>query len=196
MITIISLIMVLIALVWVRPRPTLRVVSATTQLSSQKLIDDFADGAEEEEPERSVTESTPGTVSVRLVVAGEQPTKPQVDKRDTSRIIRLAAAHVVKRIGLPKRTEANVMVARRLVVEYLETIKDLRTTHYLRIVPLAVELAFIPTRYDIAARDLAACAQAQENREAFDIDRAAVRPGWGPFGLFGRKRYSVRPPMA
>lgn len=115
-------------------------------------------------------------------------------KWERSRLVRQAAAHVRAKVGLMKRTSANAMVARKLVCEFLDELKDLRKSHHVAIVPYAVELAFVPTVYDLEARDMAGCEEWAWRREQHDADREVVRGGWW-FGWFGRK-ITTKPPVA
>lgn len=147
---------------------------------------------EDDDGDDPVREPT-GPVSVRVQVAG---VVRKDDISDRARVVRRAAACVRAKIGLPKRSEANYLVVRKLVVEYLETIPDLRKVHYLKIVPLAVELVFVPTKYDIEARDFAGSSFVVERRADYHADRAVEVQGWGPWGLFGRKRAVTYQPSA
>lgn len=126
--------------------------------------------------------------------AGELP-KGGKPISETSRVVTRAVAYVRNKVGLLKRSDANAMMARRLVVEYLDTIKSLRHSHQMAIVPIAVEMCFLPSCYDIQARDIAGSRQFRERRDAYDADRAYIG-GWGPLGIFGRRRVVTKSPAA
>jgi len=179
------------AATWVKPRAQVRRVSKSVEKRSRKVISSFETEALDEDPEDTGCPQEPGDVRVRITVGGALP-KPS-PRFERSKIVRLAAAHVRAKVGLLKRTEANMMVARKLVNEFLEDRKDLRKTHWLAIVPLAVELAFVPTIYDIEARDMAGTLEWSGRREAYAADRV-VAQGWGPWGLFGRREVRTAPP--
>ncbi len=82
-----------------------------------------------------------------------------------------------------------------MVVEFLDSIKDMRHTHQMAIVPLAVEMCFVASRYDVLARDMAGSRFVVDRKAAFEADRAHMR-GWGPLGVFGSRRVITKPPPA
>lgn len=185
-----------LAAVWVSPRAPLRPVPVSAEKKAAKVIRAYELSALEEDPDEEPTNLETGEVRVQLRVGGVPRPRESGAIGSSARVVRRAAAHVRAKIGLPKRTEANVLVARKLVTEYLEGLPDLRQLHYLQIVPLAVELAFIPTVYDIEARDIAASMAAVSRREAYGDTRYTIMPGWGPWGLFGRRRVVTTGPSA
>lgn len=110
------------------------------------------------------------------------------------RVVVRAVAHVRAKIGLPKRTLANEMVVRRLVSEFLKEL-GVRPTHQLAITPIAVEMAFVPFKADIFARDVAASMPVAVAREAYSVDRVVGRRSIMDY-LLGRPghRWVTRPP--
>jgi len=71
-------------------------------------------------------------------------------------------AHVVKsKMGLPKATEANRMVALELVSKELLA-RHVRKCDVYKFQPLAVDLVFMPTKYDVTA---ARCRDSRQYRE-------------------------------
>lgn len=167
-----------------------RQITSQVEKRAVALIREFeSDAIDDEGGEGEVVPK--GEVRVKLVVGGAANPKKQSFER--SRMVRTAAAHVRAKVGLMKRTAANVMVARKLVQEFLDGVTDLRKAHYIAIVPYAVELAFVPTIYDIEAADFAGTSDWSERRESLAADRV-VWVGRGPFGLFGRREVRTRPP--
>lgn len=173
---------------WSLPRGQYRPVSKGAEKRAGKMARDWETDAVCDEEETGVGE---GEVKVRLAVGGVA--RKEVPTLERSKLVRRAAAHVRAKVGLLKRNAANSMVVRKLVCEFLDDIKDLRKTHYLAIVPYAVELSFVPTFYDIDARDMAATADWTGRREQHDAERV-VEVGRGLFRLFGRRVVRTMPP--
>jgi len=167
------------------PRSSDRHVSAGALKKARVLAKQFEEDSGDSDAEEADDVVEP---------AGETVKNPTKDL-DKSKLVRLAAAHVRAKVWLLKRNQANAAVVRKLVCDFLDGRKDLRKTHYLRIVPYAVELAFIPTIYDIEARDFAASADWVERRDEYDADRV-VEAGVGLFGLFGKTIRRTKPPVA
>jgi hypothetical protein len=76
------------------------------------------------------------------------PTRPRVRRNLTN----LAAIEARNKLGLRVRTTANELAAYREVRKYLEA-RGVRISHIQRMMPIAVELAFTPTVFEIAAAE-------------------------------------------
>jgi len=138
-----------------------------------------------------------GYVSVRLSVAGSCGSLVSMTPRGLacSKPVLDAAAFVRCKIGLPKDNEANRLVVRRLVSEYLSELKDLRNGQRMLMEPIAVMLAFQPTSADVFARDLEASAELTLRRDDYRAVRYHHEDGWWAriaewpgLGVFGRQR--------
>lgn len=70
-----------------------------------------------------------------------------------SKAARRAAAHVRSKIGLPKMSEANRLVAGRLIRDFLSD-SGVRPSHIVAIEPIALFLVFLPRREDILGKQL------------------------------------------
>lgn len=110
----------------------------------------------------------------------ERPIRVEDCARPTGRSLaaRRAAAYVRSKIGLPKRTEANRLVAGRLIRDYL-TEQGVRPSHIVVIEPIALYLVFKPNQSDILGRQLDASAIAHEAREEYGRDWfSRIGKGW------------------
>lgn len=86
-----------------------------------------------------------------------------------SRAARRVAAKVRAKLGLPKRTEANRLVAGRMIRDELVEL-GVRPSHIMRIEPIALYLVFKPIEEDILGRQLDASAVAGAARAEFGTD--------------------------
>lgn len=89
------------------------------------------------------------------------------------RIARAAAMEVKAKVGLLKDTEANNLVAGRIIRDYLKE-RGLRPSHIAQIAPIATVLALMPMRADVEARKMRATAQAYERGEEYYGDWVSV----------------------
>lgn len=176
--TLTILAVILFSIFWVGKRRTVRMIDANTEWQGKVAIAELD----------NIVDDDGGPLG-----PGDYPVSGRMTA--SSRIVQRAVAAVRNKVGLLKRNEANSLVVRKLVVEYLDSLPDLRKTHQLAIVPLAVELSFVPTKYDIMARDIAGSRAAVERREDYGADRA-YSLGWGPLGLLSRRRVVTHPPGA
>lgn len=119
----------------------------------RRLTNDDAGG----EAAIDATDTDVEVVMVRMEVEGtDEPGELILPKIGTPNYYRFAAkvAHVVKsKMGLPKATEANRMVALELVSKELLQ-RDVRKCDIYKFQPLAVDLVFMPTKYDVGAARL------------------------------------------
>lgn len=76
-------------------------------------------------------------------------------KSDVARMVRLASAAARAKFGLPKATEANLLVVGKFIRDWLEDY-GMRPTHIAGIAPLATSLTFIPSRSDVLMRQMLA----------------------------------------
>jgi hypothetical protein len=84
--------------------------------------------------------------------------------------------------GMPARTQANRMVVRHFVVKKLKAIRDLRVTDANRIIDIAVELVFYPSRNEIKGKRLC---MTDELQEFISVHNQADKAQKGSVGLFG-----------
>jgi len=79
---------------------------------------------------------------------------------------------------------ANRLVARRWLMARLDEVKDLRLKHRVAILPLALEVVFIPSNYEVEARDMSKSEAVTRRLESYAEDRWAYEgPSWvHPFG--------------
>jgi len=114
-------------------------------------------------------------------------------KRGRQAAAKRAASYAKAKLGLPKYSEANVLVVSRLVRDYLQEV-GMRPSHIAAVAPLAVSLTFIPTHADIEAKQVYASQAAVEAREAHDATYYTKVPGKGPLGwLRSRVVYTGQP---
>lgn len=106
-----------------------------------------------------------------------------------------AASHVRAKIGLPEYRQANVMVASRLVRDYLSEC-GVRPSHVAAIAPIATALVFVPTAADIEAKQMLAAAAVVERREAMEADYYTDLRGSGLFGMLRARRVITTGPRA
>lgn len=106
---------------------------------------------------------------------------------DRSRIVRMASAAAKRKFGLPKCTEANMLVVGKAVRDWLEE-KGVRPTHIEHIAPLATAAVFVPTRADIEARAILASSTVVGLRAEYDATyfSDAPRAWYRPSTWFGR----------
>jgi len=145
------------------PRRSTRSVGFRTQRTAWTLIRQWDDVAMEE--------------------FGDEPVDNQQVRVVAPRIARQAAAYVRTKIALPSECEANRLVVTRLVQEFLRE-RGVRPTHQLAILPLAASLSFVPTAFDVEARDLEATAAFRRRKDVYAADRRGGVWGW----LCGRGR--------
>lgn len=119
------------------------------------------------------------------------PSKPGLLKRrrkaEVARMVRLASAAAKVKFGLPKATEANLLVVGKFVRDWLEEY-GMRPTHIAGVAPLATALTFIPSRADVMMREMLASEAAVDmdtSYRAVYYSRAPVT-WWDPTTWFGR----------
>lgn len=139
-------------------------------------------------------------IKVKLIVKGkEHEYSAGMSKQALlkSSLARRAADHVRSKVGLMRDTEANRLVARRLVADYLDGVKDLRLSHRKVIEPVAVLLALTPTDTDVLVGDMAASVAFSRRREQHDATRVSEYNPWWSFlpGLGGFRRRYERGPL-
>lgn len=90
-------------------------------------------------------------------IEDEGPNADVVAKKpgDFPKIVVIMARAAKAEFGLLKRTEANRLVVQKFIRDAMRD-RNMRPTHIAWYLPLAVEAAFIPTRYDILAKKIAA----------------------------------------
>jgi len=155
------------------PIQHVRKIGDKTEKLAERMLADW-DGCADEEDETS--DNTP--VRVRFTVHGravERSAGMSVAQLSNSRVVREAAASVRAKVGVVKRTAANELMVGRQVSQWL-TEKKVRDTHRLAITPYAIELCFLPTKYEVEARDLAATKTWCDRREDYS---PPVRLGQG-----------------
>jgi hypothetical protein len=76
----------------------------------------------------------------------------------------LAAIEARIKLGLTVRTAANELAARREIGKYLKA-RGVRITHIQQVLPLALELSFTPTRYEVSAAAFRNCADVVHRHE-------------------------------
>lgn len=104
----------------------------------------------------------------------------------------MLAAEARHKFLLRTRSESNYILAHRFIGYRMKEI-GMRTSHIQELLPVAVELAFSPTRYEVTARDLA-------NSDAFlrrlaDYNQTPIEPfSWikSLFGISGRRDPSYK----
>jgi len=152
------------------PIQHVRKIGDKTEKLAERMLADW-DGCADEEDETS--DNTP--VRVRFTVHGravERSAGMSVAQLSNSRVVREAAASVRAKVGVVKRTAANELMVGRQVSQWL-TEKKVRDTHRLAITPYAIELCFLPTKYEVEARDLAATKTWCDRREDYTVLRSA-----------------------
>lgn len=108
-----------------------------------------------EEEEESVPEAHPLRTRQQMYeLAGLEASKY---KRVCGHLARCVKA----KMGLPKQTEANRMVALELITKELETM-GVRKSERSKFIPLAVIMVFIPTEYDVMSRRVGLSVEARD----------------------------------
>jgi len=154
-------------------KPAVRRVSKHVESIATLAIkqwDDDLDGEVLKEPSEELVRVT---ISVR---GKERVYSAGLTQRQllSAPVVRRAADHVRTKIGLPKDNEANRLVARRLVQEYLDGVPDMRLSHRKVIEPMAVMLVFTPTSTDVLVADMEASVAAVRRREELAATREVV----------------------
>lgn len=93
------------------------------------------------------------------------------------RFAALVAREVKCKMGLPKRTKANWIVATELVNKVLAD-RDVRKVDRAHFAPLATQMVFIPTRFDVVARQMALSDTVQARHDEFTGEGRAWRRRW------------------
>lgn len=93
------------------------------------------------------------------------------------RFAALVAREVKCKMGLPKRTKANWIVATELVNKVLAE-RDVRKVDRAHFAPLATQMVFIPTRFDVVARQLALSDTVQQRHDEFTGASKTWRRRW------------------
>lgn len=106
---------------------------------------------------------------------------------DRSRISRLASAAAKVKFGLPKCTEANMLVVGKFIRDWLDE-RGVRPSHIEHIAPIATALVFVPTRADVEARAILASRPVVQAFEAYNATYwSESQPlWWKPSTWFGR----------
>lgn len=139
---------------------------------------------------------TIGTVLGATVLVGPRPSKPSQARPNRpkkravehrSRIVREAAAAAKVKFGLPKATEANLLVVSKYIRDWLDD-HGVRPTHIEGITPHAVALVFIPTRADIEMKEMLAAPVAVAQQRLYEATYFSDSPRswWRPSTWFGR----------
>jgi hypothetical protein len=105
-------------------------------------------------------------------------------KRTHPRLVRVCADIVHNKWGLPKDIPANRMMIRKFVGDHLMA-HGMRPSHIARILPIIVELCFVPSTAMIEAQEIAACSYVLKESRSYNggivaVDGTLVRPGEGP----------------
>lgn len=188
-----------------------RQVPKHVEMNMQQIIkSEDADLEDDEEPWGAYPEQTTEPVEslARALVGPEETVEDALLRlRGNGLLARLrsksgrqaaakrAASHVRAKIGLPEYRQANVMVASRLVRDYLSEC-GVRPSHIAAIAPIAVALVFVPTAADIEAKQMLATAAAVERREAMDANYYTDLRGNGWFGGLRTRRVVTAGPRA
>lgn len=181
-----------------RGRQQVREVGSQAERLASHCLQEWDDDLEGEDS--GVGDSDGEPLTVRLIVRGrEYARNAGMSKRELigCRLVRRAADYARMKVGLPKDNEANRLVVRRLVQEYLDGVKDLRLSHRKVIEPAAVAMAFIPTETDVLVADMEASAAFSRRREEmWSVRVARERPWWSHIpGLGGFARVHTRAPV-
>lgn len=184
---------------WVRFRSVRRVPKKAEKMSAELIRSREIEGFDLDEEEWGEYGTPHEGISITIKVDGVpvNPTRPGtgilgnwgVPRRNKAAL--RASAYVRSKIGLPTRTQANELVAGRLIRDFLCE-KGMRPSHILATEPIALELVFTPTATDIRARQVGAARATVEMREAHQATYY-TRMG-GVFGLF-RRRVETAPPQ-
>lgn len=81
---------------------------------------------------------------------------------------REVVAAVKAKFGVPTKTEANRRAIRRYATEVMRA-DNMRHTHLQRILPIVVEAAFVPDRYEIEGAKVANCALAKSRQFEYAV---------------------------
>jgi len=128
--------------------------------------------------------------------AGAQPEAMDLggpNPRWAARFAAIIAREVKCKMGLPSRTRANWLVAQELVNKALAE-RFVRKCDRLVFAPIATQLVFVPTRYDIIAKQFAHSeAVGRELEEMQGVQRTFWQ--WIGDALFGQRGPRVQPDM-
>lgn len=88
------------------------------------------------------------------------------------------AMYVKSRRGTPMRSAANDLVISRMAGDYMRR-SNVRPSHIAALIPLVTQLVYLPTKYDVEAKELASTVEFAQRRKEFHL--AGSRPGWFDF---------------
>jgi hypothetical protein len=112
--------------------------------------------------------------------------------RSGTHICQSVVAFAKNKLGVPERNQANLLVARRVCLNYMQT-SGLRPTHIHQLLPKCVEMVFIPSDSEMEARALGGCYSAVQRRNY----RKQSRLGGAIFSakqwLWGRQAHNPLP---
>jgi hypothetical protein len=86
---------------------------------------------------------------------------------------REVVAAVKAKFGVPSKTEANRRAIRRYATEVMRA-DNMRYTHLQRMMPLIIEAAFVPDRYEIEGGKVANCALAKSRQIEYGVLQSAA----------------------
>jgi len=89
-----------------------------------------------------------------------------------------AAMYVKSRRGTPMKSAANDLVIGRMAGDYLRR-SNVRPSHIAALLPLVTQLVYLPTKYDVEAREIASSVEFAQRRKEYYL--AGSRPSWFSF---------------
>jgi hypothetical protein len=100
------------------------------------------------------------------------------------RVVRTCVDMAQNKWGLPKDIPANRMMLRKFLGDHLAA-HGMRPSHIASVLPIAVELSFVPSIAMIEAQEIAACGYVLDSARSYNggivaVDGTLVRPGEGP----------------
>lgn len=147
---------------------------------AQELLDELEDPREEDEI---------------IADALKYPDYTPSGMTDPTKVNRVSATIAIKcrnALNIQDKTKANVLVARKWIIDFLDKKEGLRTVHKARILPLALALVFIPTKFEVQCEQLLNCPEMVVRAE--DKKKRWWSWNWNSFkGLFGA--VAVEPPV-
>jgi hypothetical protein len=107
-----------------------------------------------------------GWTDVEPVLAPSE--KRRIKKGCRNAYQREVVAAVKAKFGVPSKTEANRRAIRRYATEVMRA-DNMRHTHLQRVLPIVVEAAFVPDRYEIEGAKVANCALAKSRQFEYGV---------------------------
>lgn len=80
------------------------------------------------------------------------PYTPRNRMKRIRKIAALASLHCRTKFGFKSRTEANELVARKFMHDYVTSLSDMRLADVPLVMPYALELCFVPSRAELDAK--------------------------------------------